>query len=303
MINLNKLSTEKNNPNSKNIELQENYEILKRINEEDKKVAFCVEKKLGDISKIMDAKVENYKENTRIIYMGAGTSGRLGILDASECPPTYGVSPELVQGLIAGGKEAVFLSQENAEDNKEQGKKDLMDINLTKNDIVIGLAASGRTPYVIGGIEYANSLGSITGSITCSENSELSSISRYPIEVIVGPEIVTGSTRMKSGTAQKMILNMISTNLMIKLGKVFSGYMVDVKATNKKLIERAKYIIMETTNSTYENAERALIESGNDVKVAIVMLILLVDKKTAEKKLNNYKNNISKLIHDSTNDN
>ena len=303
MINLNKLSTEKNNPNSKNIELQENYEILKRINEEDKKVAFCVEKKLGDISKLMDAIVENYKENTRIIYMGAGTSGRLGILDASECPPTYGVSPELVQGLIAGGKEAVFLSQENAEDNKEQGKKDLMDINLTKNDIVIGLAASGRTPYVIGGIEYANSLGSITGSITCSENSELSSISRYPIEVIVGPEIVTGSTRMKSGTAQKMILNMISTNLMIKLGKVFSGYMVDVKATNKKLIERAKHIIMETTNSTYENAERALIESGNDVKVAIVMLILLVDKKTAEKKLNNYKNNISKLIHDSTNDN
>ena len=303
MINLNKLSTEKNNPNSKNIELQENYEILKRINEEDKKVAFCVEKKLGDISKLMDAIVENYKENTRIIYMGAGTSGRLGILDASECPPTYGVSPELVQGLIAGGKEAVFLSQENAEDNKEQGKKDLMDINLTKNDIVIGLAASGRTPYVIGGIEYANSLGSITGSITCSENSELSYISRYPIEVIVGPEIVTGSTRMKSGTAQKMILNMISTNLMIKLGKVFSGYMVDVKATNKKLIERAKYIIMETTNSTYENAERALIESGNDVKVAIVMLILLVDKKTAEKKLNNYKNNISKLIHDSTNDN
>ena len=300
---MNKLSTEKNNPNSKNIELQENYEILKRINEEDKKVAFCVEKKLGDISKLMDAIVENYKENTRIIYMGAGTSGRLGILDASECPPTYGVSPELVQGLIAGGKEAVFLSQENAEDNKEQGKKDLMDINLTKNDIVIGLAASGRTPYVIGGIEYANSLGSITGSITCSENSELSSISRYPIEVIVGPEIVTGSTRMKSGTAQKMILNMISTNLMIKLGKVFSGYMVDVKATNKKLIERAKYIIMETTNSTYENAERALIESGNDVKVAIVMLILLVDKKTAEKKLNNYKNNISKLIHDSTNDN
>ena len=303
MINLNKLSTEKNNPNSKNIELQENYEILKRINEEDKKVAFCVEKKLGDISKLMDAIVENYKENTRIIYMGAGTSGRLGILDASECPPTYGVSPELVQGLIAGGKEAVFLSQENAEDNKEQGKKDLMDINLTKNDIVIGLAASGRTPYVIGGIEYANSLGSITGSITCSENSELSSISRYPIEVIVGPEIVTGSTRMKSGTAQKMILNMISTNLMIKLGKVFSGYMVDVKATNKKLIERAKHIIMETTNSTYENAECALIESGNDVKVAIVMLILLVDKKTAEKKLNNYKNNISKLIHDSTNDN
>ncbi len=300
MINLNKLSTEENNPNSKGIELQDNYEILKRINEEDKKVALCVQEKLEDITKLMDAIIENYREDTRIIYIGAGTSGRLGILDASECPPTYGVSPEKVQGIIAGGKDAIFMAKENAEDDREQGKRDLMDINLTGNDVVIGLAASGRTPYVLGGIEYANSLGAVTGSIACSENSELSSVSRYPIEVIVGPEIVTGSTRMKAGTAQKMILNMISTTLMIRLGKVFSGYMVDVKTSNRKLVERAKQIIMKTTGSTYERASYVLNESGNNVKVAIVMALLSIDREMAEKSLKKYGNNIAGLIHEYT---
>ena len=300
MINLNKLSTEENNPNSKGIELQDNYEILKRINEEDKKVALCVQEKLEDITKLMDAIIENYREDTRIIYIGAGTSGRLGILDASECPPTYGVSPEKVQGIIAGGKDAIFMAKENAEDDREQGKRDLMDINLTGNDVVIGLAASGRTPYVLGGIEYANSLGAVTGSIACSENSELSSVSRYPIEVIVGPEIVTGSTRMKAGTAQKMILNMISTTLMIRLGKVFSGYMVDVKTSNRKLVERAKQIIMKMTGSTYERASYVLNESGNNVKVAIVMALLSIDREMAEKSLKKYGNNIAGLIHEYT---
>lgn len=300
MINLNKLSTEENNPNSKDIELQDNFEILKRINEEDKKVALCVEEKLEDITKLMDAIIENYREDTRIIYIGAGTSGRLGILDASECPPTYGVSPEKVQGIIAGGKDAIFMAKENAEDDREQGKRDLMDINLTGNDVVIGLAASGRTPYVLGGIEYANSVGAVTGSIACSENSELSSVSRYPIEVIVGPEIVTGSTRMKAGTAQKMILNMISTTLMIRLGKVFSGYMVDVKTSNRKLVERAKQIIMKTTGSTYERASYVLNESGNNVKVAIVMALLSIDREMAEKSLKKYGNNIAGLIHEYT---
>ena len=171
MIDLSKLSTEENNPNSKDIELQDNIEILRRINEEDKKVAYSVEEKLTQIAKLMDVIVSEYKQNTRIIYMGAGTSGRLGILDASECPPTYGVSSEMVQGLIAGGNDAIFKAQENAEDDREQGKKDLININLTKDDVVIGLAASGRTPYVLGGIEYANSLGAVTGSITCAKNS------------------------------------------------------------------------------------------------------------------------------------
>ena len=300
MINLNKLSTEENNPNSKDIELQDNFEILKRINEEDKKVALCVEEKLEDITKLMDAIIKNYREDTRIIYIGAGTSGRLGILDASECPPTYGVSPEKVQGIIAGGKDAIFMAKENAEDDREQGKRDLMDIKLAGNDVVIGLAASGRTPYVLGGIEYANSLGAVTGSIACSENSELSSVSRYPVEVIVGPEIVTGSTRMKAGTAQKMILNMISTTLMIRLGKVFSGYMVDVKTSNRKLVERAKQIIMKTTGSTYERASYVLNESGNNVKVAIVMALLSIDREMAEKSLKKYGNNIAGLIHEYT---
>ncbi|RRD39737.1 N-acetylmuramic acid 6-phosphate etherase [Leptotrichia sp. OH3620_COT-345] len=300
MIDLNRLSTEENNKNSKDIELQDSFEILRRINDEDKKVAFCVEKKLKDISKLIDGILKVYNENTRIIYVGSGTSGRLGILDASECPPTYGVSPEKVQGIIAGGKEAMFFAKENAEDNREQGKKDIMSMNLTSNDVVIGLTASGRTPYVIGAIEYADSIGAVTGSITCSENSELSRISQYPIEVVVGPEIVTGSTRMKSGTAQKMILNMISTTVMIKLGKVFSGYMVDVKTSNYKLIERAKRIIMETTGCKYEKADMILIEAGNNVKTAITMILLNIDKETATKKLKKYDNNVARLIHEHT---
>jgi N-acetylmuramic acid 6-phosphate etherase len=178
------------------------------------------------------------------------------------------------------------------------GKEDLININLTKNDVVIGLAASGRTPYVMGAVEYANSIGAVTGSITCSKNSDLSKVSQYPIEVIVGPEIVTGSTRMKAGTAQKMILNMISTTVMIKIGKVFSGYMVDVKTSNQKLIERAKRIIMKTTNSDYEKTSEVLEKASNDVKAAIAMILLNIDKETATEKLEKYDNNVARLIHE-----
>lgn len=298
MIELEKLSTEENNPNSKDIELQDSLEIVRRINEEDKKVAFCVEKELGSISRLIDAILSRYEKETRIIYIGAGTSGRLGILDASECPPTYGVSFEKVQGIIAGGNEAIFKAKENAEDNPELGKQDLLNINLTENDVVIGLAASGRTPYVLGAIEYANSIGAITGSITCSKSSDLSKVSQYPIEAPVGAEIVTGSTRMKAGTAQKMILNMISTTIMIKLGKVFSGYMVDVKTSNQKLIERAKRIIMKTANCDYEKASDTLKKSGNDVKTAIVMILLDIDKNMAMEKLNQCDENVAKIIHE-----
>ena len=298
MIELEKLSTEENNLNSKDIELQDSLEIVRRINEEDKKVAFCIEKELGSISRLIDAILSRYEKETRIIYIGAGTSGRLGILDASECPPTYGVSFEKVQGIIAGGNEAIFKAKENAEDNPELGKQDLLNINLTENDVVIGLAASGRTPYVLGAIEYANSIGAITGSITCSKSSDLSKVSQYPIEVPVGAEIVTGSTRMKAGTAQKMILNMISTTIMIKLGKVFSGYMVDVKTSNQKLIERAKRIIMKTANCDYEKASDALKKAGNDVKTAIVMILLNIDKDMAAEKLNQCDENVAKIIHE-----
>ena len=298
MIELEKLSTEENNPNSKDIELQDSLEIVRRINEEDKKVAFCVEKELESISWLIDAILSRYEKETRIIYVGAGTSGRLGILDASECPPTYGVSFEKVQGLIAGGNEAIFKAKENAEDSPELGKQDLLNINLTENDAVIGLAASGRTPYVLGAIEYANSIGAVTGSITCSKNSDLSRVSQYSIEVPVGAEIVTGSTRMKAGTAQKMILNMISTTLMIKLGKVFSGYMVDVKTSNQKLVERAKRIIMKTTGTDYEIASSVLEKAGNDVKTAIAVILLDIDRDMATEKLKQYDNNVTKLIHE-----
>ncbi|CAM3079530.1 N-acetylmuramic acid 6-phosphate etherase [Streptobacillus ratti] len=296
MLDLSKLSTEKNNENSKNIELQDSYEIVKRINDEDKKVAYSVEKVLPSVAKLIDAIVEK----NRIIYIGAGTSGRLGVLDASECPPTYGVDFETVQGLMAGGKEAMFKAQENVEDNPNQGRLDLEKIKLTKDDVVIGLTASGRTPYVLGAIEYAKEIGALTGSITCSENSELSQNVDIPIEVLVDSEIVTGSTRMKSATAQKMILNMISTGVMIKRGKVFSGYMVDIKTSNLKLIERAKRILMNTTNVSYEEAEIYLEKSGMSVKVAIAMILLKMEKEDAEKKLKQYNYNIARLIHEYT---
>lgn len=303
MINLSELSTEQNNQNSKDIELQSSYEIIKRINDEDKKVAYCVEKELINISLLIDAILKRYTEKTRIIYIGSGTSGRLGILDASECPPTYGVDPSLFQGIIAGGKDAMFLAKENAEDNEIQGAKDLENINLSKYDVVIGLTASGRTPYVIGAIEYANSVGALTGSISCSKNSKISQISSYPIEIEVGAEIVTGSTRMKSGTAQKMVLNMISTTIMIKKGKVFSGYMVDVKTSNLKLIERAKSIIMNTTSCDYNLACQNLTKADNDVKVAIVMTLLNKDKEFSINKLQEYEYNVARLIHEYTNKN
>lgn len=303
MINLSELSTEQNNQNSKDIELQNSYEIIKRINDEDKKVAYCVEKELLNISLLIDAILKRYTDKTRIIYIGSGTSGRLGVLDASECPPTYGVDPSLFQGIIAGGKDAMFLAKENAEDNETQGAKDLENINLSKYDVVIGLTASGRTPYVIGAIEYANSVGALTGSISCSKNSKISKISSYPIEIEVGAEIVTGSTRMKSGTAQKMVLNMISTTIMIKKGKVFSGYMVDVKTSNLKLIERAKSIIMNTTNCDYNLACQNLTKADNDVKVAIVMTLLNKDKEFSINKLQEYEYNVARLIHEYTNKN
>ncbi|WP_081260077.1 N-acetylmuramic acid 6-phosphate etherase [Streptobacillus moniliformis] len=293
-MDLSTLSTEKNNENSKNIELQDNYEILKRINDEDKKVACSIEKVLPDIAKLIDAIVEK----NRIIYVGAGTSGRIGVLDAVECPPTYGVDFDRVQGLIAGGREAMFEAKENSEDDTEQGSLDIKEINLTKDDVVIGIAASGRTPYVLGAINYAKEIGALTASITCSENSELSKKVDIPIEVLVGPEIITGSTRMKSATAQKMILNMISTSVMIKRGKVFSGYMVDVKTSNLKLIERAKRILMNVTSVSYEEAQMYLERSGMSVKVAIAMILLKIEKEDAENKLKEYNYNIARLIHE-----
>lgn len=290
------LETEKRNINSENIDIMSTCEIIKTINSEDKKIAYAIEKVIPEIEKLIDATYEKMLFGGRVIYIGAGTSGRLGVLDASECPPTYGVDASLVQGIIAGGYGALLKAKEGAEDSLTLAKEDLKEVKLNSHDTVIGLAASGRTPYVIGGLDYANEIGALTGAISCVNNAQISKHAKYFIEAIVGAEVITGSTRMKAGTAQKMILNMISTSLMIKKGKVYHNLMVDVQPTNKKLIERSKNIIAECTNSSVEEAEKALIDSGNQVKVAILMLLTKKDKKSCINILNENDGNISKSI-------
>lgn len=264
--------TEQRNEFSENIDKLSTYEMVKIINEEDKKVAYAVEKELINISNAIDIIYENVLQGGRLIYMGAGTSGRLGILDASECPPTFGVDSSMVHGLIAGGYEAVFKSKEGAEDDKRLGVKDLESINFSSKDVLVGIAASGRTPYVIGGLQYANEIGSPTISLTCNPNSEMTMISKVAISPVTGAEVVTGSTRMKAGTAQKMVLNMLSTGLMIKLGKVYGNLMVDVQTNNAKLIERAKNIIVEATSVSKEEASKYLESNDNNVKLAILLI-------------------------------
>lgn len=295
-IDLKKLDTEQVNENTKSIDSLSTIDMITTINNEDKKVALAVENVIPNIASVVDETYDKLKRGGRLIYIGAGTSGRLGVLDASECPPTYGVDFELVKGIMAGGKDAMFKAKEGAEDSKELAVEDLKAINLTEKDMVIGLAASGRTPYVIGGLEYAKKIKAGTGSISCVNNSEISKIADFPVEVIVGPEVVTGSTRMKSGTAQKMVLNMISTGVMIKLGKVYGNLMIDVKATNEKLVERAKGIIMKCTGCTREVAEEHMNITGDDVRLSIFMILSDLDKEQSIEFLNKNDNNIRKAL-------
>lgn len=295
-INLEKLTTESRNKNSLNIDSVSTLEMVKIINSEDKKVALAVEEELPKIAEAIDGIVEGIHKGGRLIYIGAGTSGRLGVLDASECPPTYGVSDQLVQGIIAGGKEAMFKAKEGAEDSKELAIEDLKALSLSDNDTVVGLAASGRTPYVIGGLEFANEVGALTLSITCNADSEVAKASKISIAPVVGAEVVTGSTRLKSGTAQKLVLNMLSTGAMIKLGKVYGNLMVDVKATNEKLVERAKRIVCEATGIEREEAEQILEETGFDVKLAIFMILSQLNKKDAKKILDENKGYIAEAL-------
>lgn len=296
-IQLDKLMTEQQNPDTMSIDRMNSFEIVKAINNEDKKIALAVEKELASIAELVDACAERLSKGGRILYTGAGTSGRLGILDASECPPTYGVSDQLVQGLIADGLEAIFKSKENAEDDREAGIEDLKSINLCEKDVVIGLAASGRTPYVAAGLEYANSINAYTGSISCVKNSEIGKIAKTAIDVETGPEVVTGSTRMKAGTAQKMVLNMISTGTMIRLGKVFNNLMVDIQPTNAKLIERSKRILMLATGCDYSRAETLIETSNHDVKAAICMELSGLSLDECQKLLAENGGNISELLH------
>ncbi|MBS6041224.1 MAG: N-acetylmuramic acid 6-phosphate etherase [Clostridium baratii] len=295
-LGLSNLTTESRNQNTLDIDKVSTIEMVRKINNEDKKVAEAVEKELPQIAEAIDGIVDRIHKGGRLIYMGAGTSGRLGILDASECPPTYGVSEELVQGLIAGGHEAIFRAKEGAEDSKELAVNDLKDKDLNSNDIVVGLAASGRTPYVIGGLEYANQIGALTISITCNKDSDVSKTSKIAISPVVGAEVITGSTRLKAGTAQKLVLNMLSTGTMIKLGKVYGNLMVDVRATNEKLVERAKRIVCEATNVSTEEAIKYLEETKFDVKLAIFMILSGLNKEKAEEKLVKNKGYIARAL-------
>ncbi|REL38327.1 N-acetylmuramic acid 6-phosphate etherase [Rhodohalobacter sp. SW132] len=281
------LLTEQRNPETMRIDMAGSYEIVKQINREDKKVAEQVEYKLPVIAEAVETIALKIKEGGRLLYFGAGTSGRLGILDASECPPTFGTAPDIVQGFIAGGKEAVFVSQEGAEDSLSTGREEVKKAKVTDKDVVVGLAASGRTPYVHGAVLEAKERGAITAFITTvsADQVDIRDEIDFMIDVPVGPEVIMGSTRMKSGTAQKMVLNMLSTGAMIRLGKVYENVMVDLQLSNKKLEERAKRIVMLLTDCTYETAENILMETDGHVKTALVMILTNSTRAEAENRL------------------
>ncbi|PAD36197.1 N-acetylmuramic acid 6-phosphate etherase [Terribacillus saccharophilus] len=284
---LDKLTTEKRNESTMKLDQLTTKEVLQLMNKEDRTVPDAVEAALPEIEAAVEQVIATFQAGGRLIYTGAGTSGRLGILDAVECPPTFSTPHDMVQGLLAGGMSAFRKAKEGAEDNPELGAKELQDIGLTAKDTVIGIAASGRTPYVIGALDYAAALGAATVSVACNKEAAISKHAKISIEVETGPEILTGSTRLKAGTAQKLVLNMISTASMVGVGKVYKNLMVDVKPTNDKLQERAKRIIMEATGANYDAAEKVFNQADGQVKTAIVMLLLDVTKEEAEEKLRN----------------
>lgn len=279
--------TEQENPNTANIDQVSTLDALRLINGEDKLVAAAVEKVLPEVAKAVDEIVERLKNGGRLFYVGTGTSGRLGVLDASEIPPTYGVSYDLVQGIIAGGYDALYKATEASEDNKEQGIADLESRGITEKDAVIGIAASGRTPYTIGAVEYARSIGAFTACIVCNPESAITKAVDVAIVPVVGPEAITGSTRMKAGTAQKLVLNMISTAAMIRLGYVKGNRMTNMKPANEKLKERSVRILMAETGLDEPTAEQLMNEAGGDLRIAVVMQKASVDRKRAERELDN----------------
>lgn len=280
------LLTEQRNPASMDIDSKSTLEILKIINDEDKKVPLAVEKEIPYIAQAVEFVVQSFKEGGRLLYFGAGTSGRLGIVDAAECPPTFGTPPEMVQGFIAGGREAVFVAQEGAEDKEENGANDVLKANVGPKDTVVGIAASRRTPYVVGAVKKAKELGAKTVFITTNPRKDFN-IKEVDVAICpeVGPEVIMGSTRMKSGTAQKLVLNMISTAAMIRIGKVYENMMIDLQMTNQKLVERSKRIVMIITGVNYEEAEKYLKEAKGNVKTALVMILAKVPYEEAVRRL------------------
>jgi N-acetylmuramic acid 6-phosphate etherase len=281
---LHELLTEKQNPASAAIDTLPTIDMLRVINLADQEVAIAVQRELPNIARAVDAIVLRLENGSHLFYTGAGTSGRLGVLDASECPPTFNTPPDLVQGLIAGGDRALRHPIERAEDDPEQGKQDLIAHNFAQGDVLVGIAASGRTPYVLGGIAYARSLGAVTIGLSCSPGSELALASEIAITPTPGPEIVTGSTRMRAGTATKLFLNMLTTGAMIRLGYVYGNLMVNVQPTNEKLVDRARRIIASIASVSYEQATQ-LLNDGGSVRTAIVMHKLNLSRPEAEAKL------------------
>ncbi|CAH8222179.1 N-acetylmuramic acid 6-phosphate etherase [Vibrio aestuarianus] len=297
-IDLTQLVTEGRNSASADIDTLPTLEMLQVINREDQKVAFAVEKTLPQVAEAVDAIVLAFQTGGRLIYMGAGTSGRLGILDASECPPTYGSHPDLVVGLIAGGHQAILKAVENAEDNAELGQDDLKHLQLTDKDVVVGIAASGRTPYVLGGMAYAKSIGATVVAIACNPQCAMQQQADIAIIPVVGAEVVTGSSRMKAGTAQKLILNMLTSGAMIRSGKVFGNLMVDVEATNAKLIQRQNNIVVEATGCNSDQAEQALNDCHRHCKTAILMILADMNAEQATQKLAKHHGFIRAALND-----
>ena len=279
---LSTLITEQRNSNSMHVDSLSALEIVQLMNDEDKQVPLAIEKCLPQIAQAVECIVAAFQQGGRLVYIGAGTSGRLGVLDASECPPTFGVSPEMVKGIIAGGERALRHPIEGAEDSKEQAVVDLQTIQFSSKDVLVGIAASGRTPYVIGALEYAKSLGSVTVSITSNPNSAMANIVDIVIDTVVGPEVLTGSSRLKSGTAQKLVLNMLTTASMILMGKCYQNLMVDVQASNEKLKARAIRIVMQATDCDKALAEETLKQADQNAKLAIMMILSGLDRAQAE---------------------
>ena len=279
---LSTLITEQRNLNSMHVDSLSALEIVQLMNQEDKQVPLAIEKCLPQIAQAVECIVAAFQQGGRLVYIGAGTSGRLGVLDASECPPTFGVSPEMVKGIIAGGERALRHPIEGAEDSKAQAVVDLQTIQFSSKDVLVGIAASGRTPYVIGALEYAKSLGSVTVSIASNPNSAMANIVDIAIDTVVGPEVLTGSSRLKSGTAQKLVLNMLTTASMILMGKCYQNLMVDVQASNEKLKARAIRIVMQATDCDKALAEETLKQADQNAKLAIMMILSGLDRAQAE---------------------
>ena len=293
-----RLSTENQNPATASIDKMSTLDMLAAINEEDTGVALAVRSALPQIARAVDTIAHSLRGGGRLFYVGAGTSGRLGILDAVECVPTFGTSPEQVQGLLAGGQEAVFRAVEGAEDSEDMGRQDLRQRGLCRDDVVCGIAASGRTPYVIGALRYAESIGAPSVAICCNTEAPILELADIGIAVDVGPEVIAGSTRMKAGTAQKLILNMLSTATMITLGKVYRNLMVDLNVTNQKLAERALRLVMQLTESDEAGAAALLSATGNDVKTAVVMARLGISLSEARERLRRADGYLYRVIDD-----